>query len=385
MNFAFLLSRSSLWMGGFNYFINTITYLKKQISNDQLILIICYEKNYQLCKNYFKNDQKIKLVNLGRISIFSTLKRILKLVIFGDDGLISNILHKFDCHTIFFNVDLIGKNVEQKKIFWLPDFQHKELPKNFSIPQIIFRNLSIKYLLNTSDRVVLSSDHAFSCLKKYYPEVDKQKVFINRFRVQKFISSSEKNSKEFLELNKKIRNKKFFFYPMQLHTHKNHQLILDNIAKINKEFSKDCLLIFCGSGFDTNNHLYQRLLDKITSLELKEQVLILGKISTFELIFLYKKAFCVISASEYEGWSTVLEESRLYHVKRLIISDITLHREQLNDLNKIQFFDLNKKFDLAKKMVNLINDFQSKHLVNHISYDNFYKDYENQIKKIFYD
>ena len=384
MNFAFLLNRSSLWLGGFNYFINTITSLKKQIPNDHFILIICYEKNYKLCKNYFKNDRNIKLVNLGKISIFNTLKRIIKLVIFGNDGLISNILDKFACHNVFFNIDLIGKNIKQKKIFWLPDFQHKELPKNFSIPQIIFRNLSIKYLLNTSDKVVLSSDHAFSCLKKYYPEVNEKKIFINRFRVQKFISSSEKNSKEFLELKKKTRNKKIFFYPMQLHIHKNHQLILENIAKINKEFSKDCLLIFCGSGFNKNNNLYQKLLNKISSLELKEQVLILGKISTFELIFLYKKAFCVISASEYEGWSTVLEESRLYHVKRLIISDITIHREQLNDLNKIQFFDLNKKFDLAKKIINIITDFKSQHLVNHISYDNFYKDYENQIKKIFY-
>lgn len=67
---------------------------------------------------------------------------------------------------------------------------------------------------------------------------------------------------------------------------------------------------------------------------------------------LIKNALAVINPSFFEGWSSTVEESKLFN-KRIILSDIPIHREQ--DPSNAFYFDPNNFLDLSKIILNIMS------------------------------
>jgi len=91
----------------------------------------------------------------------------------------------------------------------------------------------------------------------------------------------------------------------------------------------------------------EELLSFIKEHDLQENILLLGLIPRFEQIQLLRGAAAMVQPSLFEGYSALLDEAQSLG-KRVIVSDIPMHREQQFD-NCI-FFDPHDTLDLAQKL-----------------------------------
>jgi glycosyltransferase involved in cell wall biosynthesis len=78
---------------------------------------------------------------------------------------------------------------------------------------------------------------------------------------------------------------------------------------------------------DPNNDTISHLLQVIASAGLADQITILGMVPDADLVNLMRTAAVVIQPSRFEGWSTVVQDSKALG-RPLICSDIPVHREQ---------------------------------------------------------
>ena len=81
---------------------------------------------------------------------------------------------------------------------------------------------------------------------------------------------------------------------------------------------------------------------------IKNYVKILGNITYNDVVNLIIHSKGLINPSNYEGWSTSVEEAKLYDVP-IILSDIDTHKEQIKK-SKL-FFKKNNNINLKNKIL----------------------------------
>ena len=72
---------------------------------------------------------------------------------------------------------------------------------------------------------------------------------------------------------------------------------------------------------------FSKILDFIDNEQIADQVYLLGLIPRNDQIGIFRKAAAVIQPSCFEGWSTVVEDTRAIG-RPIFLSDIPVHREQ---------------------------------------------------------
>ena len=153
--------------------------------------------------------------------------------------------------------------------------------------------------------------------------------------------------------------------------------VIKNLKNIN------CIFIFSGELNDYRNENYiQKILLFIKKNKLNNKIKILGNIKYNEVISLMIWSIGVINPSLYEGWSTSVEEAKIYK-KRLIISNIDVHKEQIN--NQTNFFDINNPKNLSDK-IRLITKLPIKKF-NYFNISKSYlikqKKFKNELSKLY--
>jgi glycosyltransferase involved in cell wall biosynthesis len=360
------------WDGGFNYFNNIIEILLS--SNKKIkVVIFCYNDTFK--KMVSQKRSNVTLVNLGHYSKIYSFFRLLLASVLRSDIIFKTYLDKFCISLLIYGSEPMGR-VSCKQFAWIADFQHLELPQNFSLIRRIARTMLFKNHFRSADKIILSSYHAQEQLKKYFNGFYKSTdVLISRFRVNPFRMSNDlkddKNISAFKE--------NFFLCPMQLHKHKNQIHIIKAFASIPKVIRDKYKLILCGSGYTSDNPIFRELKQFISANNLNTQVLLLGRVANATLAQLFKECFAIITASSYEGWSTVLEEARAIQVKRLIVSDLPIHKEQLKD-ESVVWFQEGSTLDLNRAILEIIGQkYESKCLDPFCKYKHQYANYKRQI------
>ena len=97
------------------------------------------------------------------------------------------------------------------------------------------------------------------------------------------------------------------------------------------------------------------IIENISKYKIKDQIFLLDIIPKENQFLLMRKCIAIIQPSLFEGWSTIVEESRSIG-KNIILSDLKVHKEQ-NYCNSI-FFKRNSYKDLAEKIFESFNDFE---------------------------
>lgn len=92
---------------------------------------------------------------------------------------------------------------------------------------------------------------------------------------------------------------------------------------------------------------FAELLRLVAESGLHEQVIFLGLVPIDHVKALMRQAVCVLNPSLFEGWSSTVEEAKSLG-KRLLLSDLPVHREQ-NPPGAL-FFDPQDPRDLALKL-----------------------------------
>lgn len=122
-------------------------------------------------------------------------------------------------------------------------------------------------------------------------------------------------------------------------------------VKILKEKGIEVVVAFSGKENDYRNQNYvNELKTFINQHKLNENIKFLGFIERTEQLCILKNAIAVIQPSLFEGWSTVVEDTKSIG-KHIILSNLDVHREQIG--KGVTFFnpnDVNELVDIISQM-----------------------------------
>lgn len=275
-------------------------------------------------------------------------RRILKRDIFDNHPTPKKIDILFSNPTIPFFDLMPNDNV----IFWIPDFQEDHLPEFFSKEEVTGRKQYQKGISEKNVRIVFSSQDALSDFCRLYPNSIARK-FVIPFAVT--------HDKSYLEIDKHLLLSKynlpprFFISPNQFWAHKNHKVIIGAMELLKKE-GNDLVVVLTGKEDDYRHPTYvQDLKNLVNEKGLYQNVRFLGFIPRNDLLRLIDISLAVIQPSLFEGWSTVVEDSKALN-KYIIASDLKVHREQLSEYTGKVFFKPESIGELAGLMINVNND-----------------------------
>jgi glycosyltransferase involved in cell wall biosynthesis len=236
-----------------------------------------------------------------------------------------------------------------KKLYWIPDFQEHFYPHFFTDDVLSYRKKLQQTLVDNNAKILFSSNSSQSDFLTIYPNAQ-NKTYVLPFAV----SHSEKYHEIDIHslLEKYNLPGDYYFCANQFWAHKNHITVLKAIALLMQK-DKNVVIAFSGNQGDARNpHFFESLMQFVSHNNLETNIRFLGFIERNEQLALMKNCQAVIQPSLFEGWSTVVEDSKSLN-KFLIISDIPIHREQIK--KNALFFDPLNEMELA----GILEDFKS--------------------------
>lgn len=241
---------------------------------------------------------------------------------------------------------------------WIPDFQHIHLPKLFSTEEINIRNEECMRIAEQADIVVLSSESVKKDFVQLAPD------YGGKVRVYKFPSQyAFTGDMDKLTATETLKHygieKGFFLVVNQFFAHKNHEQIIEAIAKLKNNV--DCpQVVMIGQPIDyrdPSGAYLSKLFQMIAKYGVESKIKILGYISREEKDILFRSCRALIQPSRFEGWNTSIEDAKALGCP-VLASDIDVHREQLNKM-AYGFFDINEPDGLADLILSAVKGLPS--------------------------
>lgn len=334
---AFFFKNDDRWVGETNYIISLLTCITQ--SKDISLKIFCSESDVKFLKK--KNIRTQSIISskfFNKSSILNYLNRISSKLFGYYNPLIFYFVKKY-------GIDVISHSPPSrwcKNIAWIPDLQHKTLKKNFTHNEKIRRDkLFNNYLINSSSIITSSLDTKKKIIK--YFKFNKKKTKIHVLNFVPFVDFKK------IKNYKKMYNS-YIYLPNQFWPHKNH-IIVAKACKVLKSKKIQVKFLLTGSKFNQKgSQKYDAFFRYIKQNNLQKYFNYLGFVSHNKVISLIYYAKILINPSFYEGWSTTVEEAKIFN-KLMILSKINVHQEQGS--NKTTYFNPNNYVELSKKLIKL--------------------------------
>jgi glycosyltransferase involved in cell wall biosynthesis len=342
------------WVGGVNYFCNLVEQCKVHIPKRVEFTLVTNSASKSIINQGFYDGVNVLTTSLVKKK--SILWWIRTLIYYGTgrDILLGWYLRSH-------NIEVLNHSkcrnygTKIKAIGWIPDCQHKYLPCFFSVSELKNRDREYQYTLDNCEKVIVSSQAAFEDVLKFY-NVSESKLAILRFFKKPIIA--EVNIKMSDLLNKYQLPNNYFYLPNQFWVHKNHKIVIEALNNLNLEGTK-VTVVCSGVTQDSRNPSYfSYLINLIEQYGLRESFKVIGLVPLADVNALIKFSVAMINPSLFEGWSTSVEEARA-NGKRIILSDIKVHREQSPP--GALFFNPDSSLELVERIKQTILEYKKAH------------------------
>jgi hypothetical protein len=227
--------------------------------------------------------------------------------------------------------ELLTPETACARIGWIPDFQHRRLPQYFSEDQRAQRDAHFELLLQSCDAMMFSSDAVLADFRELYPGFGGGSATVH------FASSLAWQPDALATdptpvITKYRLPQAFALVVNQFWRHKNHRVVVEAVAQARAK-NPDVHVVMVGMLSDsrdiTNAHLSE-IVRRLSTEKLFANISVLGEVPFEDLLSLLRCASLVIQPSEFEGWSTTVQDA-IALGKPLACSDIATHREQAPD------------------------------------------------------
>ena len=341
INLCFVYPEGDGWTGEVNYLDSLISSLLVLKLNKLNFLIFCSYKKKKNLSSFIPNKNIIASVYFEKKSAFLVLRKIIKLI-FKIDLILLYFLKKNKVNIVSHYVPTPGI----VSICWIPDLQHHYLKSFFSKFELKRRNLLFNNYIKKAEAVIVSSKDTYFHLNKNY-KINKTKTHILNF-VPKIDFSVIKN---YTSLKKKYNLEPNYIYvPNQFWKHKNHNILVKSAIILKEKNYRVKFVITGNPGSEVDNSVYSDFVRDIAVSHLNEYFVLLGFVPYEDVINLIYHSKILLNPSLFEGWSTTVEEGKIFN-KKMILSNLRVHKEQCS--NKAAYFKLNDANELAKKIIQL--------------------------------
>jgi glycosyltransferase involved in cell wall biosynthesis len=218
----------------------------------------------------------------------------------------------------------LGRSARLPTLAWIPDFQHLHAPENFPVHERTVRDRFYRDQCAYATRIIVSSHAARQDLAEF------DGAALEKSRVLQFVAPAPDPAslpaREALEAKYGFTGP-YFFLPNQFWAHKNHAVVIEALALLKARGASLPVLASGNTQDPRQPGHFARLEARVKELGVEREFRPLGLIPYPELMGLMWHAAAVINPSKFEGWSTTVEEAKSLG-KRVILSDIAVHREQ---------------------------------------------------------
>ena len=341
---AFLLQGNQTgWLGGLSYLRNLLTAICAYDDRRIEPVLLVHPTLKQGRLDGFPSIEVVRALWVARChparlasrAIYSLLERDLTLELLLRK-------HRVD---VLSHATVVGTRSLVTSIGWIPDFQHVRMPQYFGTEELKKRNRDFMRLIHGSHRIVLSSEDARCDFAAFAPEA------IDKTDVLRFVSCPDDLRsalpKEQLYARFNI-DRPYFHLPNQFWAHKNHAVVIEALGLL-KQRGINLLVLATGNTADYRDPLhFDRLMARAKELYVDKNFRVLGIVSRSELQSLMLHSVALINPSNFEGWSTTVEESKSLGLP-IVLSDIPVHLEQSPPLGR--YFKADDAEDLADALV----------------------------------
>lgn len=208
-------------------------------------------------------------------------------------------------------------------------YEHR-FPEISSIYQYILRDVLFSIIAKKSLRVLVDSELGKQQVQECYLHgKNDERVVALPYIAPDYVYKvdqvfEEDDLKEWDAILSKIPAK-YFFYPAQFWRHKNHMALLRGL-EIAKEIYPDMHIVFVGS----QKNAYNDVENYIKEHRLSDNVTILGYVSNYSMVQLYKNAQALFMASCC-GPTNIPQLEAFYLGCPVVVADVYAVREQVKD------------------------------------------------------
>jgi glycosyltransferase involved in cell wall biosynthesis len=338
------------WIGGTYYIINLIHALS--IIDNHLkpeLIILSNEKDYQfLLKQIDYPYISYDLLDENPTSQFVRFLNKVSSKLFGKKILVRRMKNTVDAIFPFPKDNYLNNIPVEKQIYWIPDFQDKQLPQFFTSEDIGKRDKRNNWVAYHSKKLVVSSKAVLRDLEEFYPNY-KTNVSVVHFAV----THPKYDNLDISQLKSQYQlPNDYFFAPNQFWAHKNQIIIIKAVLDL-KQRGIDFVVAFSGKENDPRNPEYFHSLKAVVEeYGLSENIRFLGFLDREVQLQLMNHSRGVIQPSLFEGWSTVIEDAMAMN-QTIIASDLDVNIEQLGE--KGIYFERNNHIMLGEQILKIMN------------------------------
>jgi glycosyltransferase involved in cell wall biosynthesis len=337
------------WTGGLNYLKNTLALIKSRLSAEIEACVFLSPAEHE------KFGAELAPLVDGRVSVdpaFAQAGRgtgLLRAVAAGRDGPLERLLRSAGADVALEVASFYGARFGMPVISWLPDLQHRHMPEMFGRANWWRRDIGFQAQIRSGRTLMVSSETTRDDLERFYPAA-KGLAHVVRFAIDLNIAS-------YIGRGAEMRAayglpERYFFLPNQFWRHKNHATIVAALARLRAEGGLDALppVILSGLPKDLRDPAhFDNLMASARSAGVESHFRYLGLIPYDHVLSLAATCDTLINPSQFEGWSTPIEEAKAFSAP-LLLSDIAIHREQAPHA---RFFDPKSANAAAEALVEI--------------------------------
>ena len=247
----------------------------------------------------------------------------------------------------------LGRYFPGPWIGYIPDLQHKRLPKWFSERERLVRDKLFSKMLAEASAVVVNATTVIRDIEEFYPD-HKARLFALPFcppaNLMRFseLSGGEMRTKYGLPAQ-------YFMVSNQFWIHKSHETAFIALRQV-RDAGYDVHLVCTGNTFDYRwpDH-FNNLQGIIERNNLRSHIHILGMIPKSDQLAIMRESIAVIQPTLFEGGPG---GGALYDAVSIgapsIVSDIQVNREI--DIGVVRFFTAGSAESLAARMIEILVD-----------------------------
>ena len=331
---AFPLVGGAAWTGGLTYLSNLLAALR-EFAADRIepVLFVETEADLASLAPLAGLCALPPIVVERHVGPSRRWRRPLSRLLLQRDGGLEQALRAAGVDLVFQHSAWFGFRFGLPTLAWIPDFQHRHLPRMFGRLAWFKRDLGYGGLVRAATRLMLSSEDARQDCEHFYPAA-RGKCSVVPFAVR---TGDWADAAALADLRARHGlPERFYYLPNQFWKHKNHRLVIDAVARLKAEGQPVCV-VSSGNMQDGRDPAFpQSIVDHARASGVAEAFRFLGMVPRDDIARLMQASVAVINPSMFEGWSTVVEEAKSLGVP-LLLSDLRVHREQAPALGR--FFD----------------------------------------------
>jgi glycosyltransferase involved in cell wall biosynthesis len=208
-------------------------------------------------------------------------------------------------------------------IHWIPDFQHRRLPRFFTPEDIAQRDKNHAQVAGRDGVLLLSSQAAYQDFTEFYPAArvtPRVWSFVSDYTAAELAGPDPRGKYQLPP--------KYIYLPNQFWAHKDHMTAFRAVKTLmDGGLAVDLVCTGLMNDYRAPGHM-QTLLDYIEENGLSARIKILGLVPRQDQVRIFRHACAILQPSLFEGWSTTIEDSKALG-KTLILSDLPVHLEQV--------------------------------------------------------